>query len=151
MAQHEENPTINKQQEYENLQIRMKIIDMMQYALPLIEKWSVSHQKLLGNRIAECMEDMLELAAELQWAHSKKTPCKNLDMKNKALQDFVTAAYKLKYLKGSSSHAEWTRRSEEIGSMIGGYQKGIYEDVPKTTKGDGKTPLQNDKSRYRSR
>lgn len=143
MVQHEENPTVSEKQRYENLSIRMKIIDMMEYAMPLIEKWSVAHQKLLGDRIAECMEDMLELSNELEWAHSKKTPCKNLDMKNKALQDFVTLAYKLKYLKGSSSHAEWTRRSKEIGNMIGGYQKWIYEDIPDTKKTGRKPPVQN--------
>lgn len=60
----------------------------------------------------------------------RKRPHKNLDMKNKALQDFVTLAYRLKYLKGSSSHAEWTRRSKEIGSMLGGYKKWLYEDAP---------------------
>ncbi len=151
MGQSEENPTVTDQQEYENLQIRMKIMDMLDYSLALIERWSVPHQKLLGDRIAECMEDMLELANELQWAHSKKTPCKNLDMKNKALQDFITLAYKRKYLKGSSSHAEWTRRSKEIGSMIGGYQKWIYEDAPTSAKNGSKTPSQNNKSRYQSR
>ena len=51
-------------------------------------------------------------------------------MKNKALQDFITLAYALKYLKGSSSYDEWTRRSIEIGAMIGGYKKYIYEDTP---------------------
>lgn len=108
----------------------MKIIDMIEYALPLIEKWSVPHQKLLGDKMALCMEEMLELANELEWAYSKKTPHKNLDMKNKALQDFITLAYRMKYLKGSSSFSEWTRRSKEIGSMLGGYKKWLYEDAP---------------------
>ena len=150
MGQSKENPTVTEQQEYENLKIRMKIIDMMEYSLPLIERWKVAHQKLLGDRIAECMEDMLELANELQWAHSKKTPCKNLDMKNKALQDFITLAYRTGYLKGTSSHAEWTRRSEEIGSMIGGYQKWLYEDAPTNVKNGGRTPSKNN-GRYQSR
>ena len=148
MGQQEENPTVTRQQEEDNLGIRMKIIDMMEYSLPLIEGWSVPHQKLLGDRIAACMEDMLEIANELQWSYSKKTPCKNLDMKNKALQDYITLAYRAKYLKGSSSHAEWTRRSKEIGSMIGGYQKYLYEDAPAKSKNDGK-PSTN--TRYRSR
>lgn len=51
----------------------------------------------------------------------------------------------------SSSHAEWTRRSKEIGSMIGGYQKWIYEDAPTSAKNGGKTSSQNNKSRYQSR
>ena len=130
MAPTEKNETATGEQQVENLKIRMKIIDMIEYALPLIERWSVPHQKLLGDKIALCMEEMLELANELEWAYSKKTPHKNLDMKNKALQDFVTLAYRLKYLKGSSSHAEWTRRSKEIGSMLGGYKKWLLLRLP---------------------
>jgi len=125
---------MNKKQESENLQIRQKIWDMIAYALPLIERWSVAHQKLLGDDIAHCMNEMVELAAALQFEVNKKTPCKNLDMKNKALQDFITVAYQTKYLKGSKSYDEWTRRSKEIGAMIGGYKKWIYEDTPKNSK-----------------
>lgn len=125
---------ISKEQEDENLKIRQKIIDMIAYALPIIERWPVKHQKLLGDRMADCMSDMLELAAALQFEYSKKTPCKNLDMKNKALQDFITAAYTVRYLNGRSSYDEWTRRSKEIGSMIGGYKKWIYEDSPANKK-----------------
>lgn len=117
-------------QEAEDLQIRQKVLDMAAYAMPLIERWSVAHQKLLGDDIAHCMNEMVELAAALQFEQNKKTPCKNLDMKNKALQDFITLAYALKYLKGSSSYDEWTRRSKEIGAMIGGYKKYIYEETP---------------------
>lgn len=132
MEWQEINETVNGEQKTENLRIRMKIIDMIEYAMPLIERWSVPHQKLLGDRIAACMEDMLELANELELAYSKKTPHKNLDMKNKALQDYVTLAYRLKYLKGATSHAEWTRRSKEIGCMLGGYKKWLYDDTPST-------------------
>ena len=130
MALTEKNETATGEQQAENLKIRMKIIDMIEYALPLIEKWSVPHQKLLGNKMALCMEEMLELANELGVGVFKETPHKNLDMKNKALQDFITLAYRMKYLKGSSSFSEWTRRSKEIGSMLGGYKKWLYEDAP---------------------
>lgn len=121
---------MGREQTGENLKIRQKVQDMIVYAMPLIERWSVAHQKLLGDDIAHCMNEMVELAAALQFEQSKKTPCKNLDMKNKALQDYITLAYALKYLKGSSSYDEWTRRSKEIGAMIGGYKKYIYEDTP---------------------
>lgn len=134
MALAENNETTTGPQQTENLKLRMKIIDMIEYALPLIEKWSVPHQKLLGDKMALCMEEMLELANELEWACSKKTPHKNLDMKNKALQDFITLAYRMKYLKGTSSFSEWTRRSKEIGSMLGGYKKWLYEDAPAKSK-----------------
>lgn len=122
----ETNKPMPKPQENDNNIIRMKIIYMMEYAMPLLERWSTPHQKMLGNRIAECMEDMLELASELQWSYSKKTPHRNLDMKNHALQDYITLAYRLKYLKGAGAHSEWTKLSVEIGRLIGGYGKYLY-------------------------
>lgn len=151
MEWQEINETVNGEQKTENLRIRMKIIDMIEYAMPLIERWSVPHQKLLGDRIAACMEDMLEIANELELAYSKKTPHKNLDMKNKALQDYVTLAYRLKYLKGATSHAEWTRRSKEIGCMLGGYKKWLYDDTPSTAKSSGKQQTSSSKKSYQCR
>ena len=97
------------------------------------------------------VEDMLELANELELAYSKKTPHKNLDMKNKALQDYVTLAYRLKYLKGATSHAEWTRRSKEIGCMLGGYKKWLYDDTPSTAKSSGKQQTSSSKKSYQCR
>ena len=93
----------------------------------------------------------MELANELELAYSKKTPHKNLDMKNKALQDYVTLAYRLKYLKGATSHAEWTRRSKEIGCMLGGYKKWLYDDTPSTAKSGGKQQTSSSKKSYQCR
>ena len=45
----------------------------------------------------------------------------DFDRENKALQEFIKVAYDLNILKGLSSYKEWTRRSEEIGRMIGGF------------------------------
>jgi len=126
METEREDGIVTGQQEHENLAIRMKIIDMLEYALPLIERWSVPHQKMLGNKVAETMEEMLLLATEVQFSPSKKTALKKLDMLNHGLQDLILTAYKLKYLKGISSKNEWTKRSEEIGAMIGGYNRWLY-------------------------
>lgn len=133
-----ENQTVVGKQEHENLSIRMKIIDMMEYSLPLIERWSVPHQKLLGDKMSEVMEEMLLIASELQWAYSKKTPLKKLDYLNKGLQDLITVAFRCKYMKGVSSYHEWTRRSKEIGLMIGGYGKWVYEEAPQEEPKDNK-------------
>ena len=138
MQAEREDGNVTGEQEHEILTIRMKIIDMLEYALPLIERWSVPHQKLFGDKIADTMEEMLLLANEVQYSPSKKTALKRLDILNKGLQDFVTAAYRLKYLKGVSSRDEWTRRSKETGAMIGGYSKWLYDDAPR--KPSGKIP-----------
>jgi len=115
-----------ERKQYEDLKIRRKIIDMRKYALPLIKKWSVAEQKLLGNDIAALMFEMQTVACDLDQSYSPKTPLKKLDYLNLALKDNVTLAYELKYLKGDKSRNEWMRRSGEIGKMIGGLTKAVY-------------------------
>lgn len=110
--------------------VRGKIIDMMSYALPIVERWSVAHQKLLGNLMIEQMKDMLNLANKVEWSPSKKTALNELDYLNKGLHDLVQVAYESKYLKGPSTLHEWQRRSDEIGKMIGGWKAAIYGDQP---------------------
>ena len=114
--------------EYQAGATRQHIIDMMEYALPKIAKWSVAQQKLLGNKMADLMADMLIMANDLDRTRSPKTPLKKLDYMNGALQDFIELAYKLKYLQGVSSKNEWTRLSKEVGLSIGGYIKAVFEE-----------------------
>lgn len=135
----QEPDQVTKEQETEGFQILLKIEDLVVYALPLIEKWTVPHQKLLGDDMAHCMNRMLELASALQVAYYKKTPINELDEKNKALQGYVRAAYRLQYLKGKTSRAEWERRSAEIGRMVGEYKKWVY--------GEKKAPGKSGKSK----
>ncbi len=116
------------EQKTDGLVLTQRIRDMVVYALPLIEKWSIPHQKLLGDDIAHCMNTMLELASALEVSYTKKTLIGDLDKKNKALQSYIEVAYKLKYLNGNSSRCEWQRRSAEIGNLIGAYRKWVYEN-----------------------
>ena len=128
--------------EEEGLTILQKIEDMEIYALPLIERWSIAHQKLLGDDIAHCMNRMSQLTSALTVAYYKKTSISELDEMNKALQSHIRVAYRLGYLKGKSSRSEWEGRSAEIGRMIGKYKEWVY--------GDQKSSQQNKsaKSRY---
>ena len=89
--------------EEEGLTILQKIEDMEIYALPLIERWSIAHQKLLGDDIAHCMNRMSQLASALTVAYYKKTSISELDETNKALQSHIRVAYRLGYLKGKSA------------------------------------------------
>lgn len=46
MEWQEINETVNGEQKTENLRIRMKIIDMIEYAMPLIERWERTASKV---------------------------------------------------------------------------------------------------------
>ncbi|MDO4305971.1 MAG: four helix bundle protein [Eubacteriales bacterium] len=124
---------MSKEMEEEGFKILQKIEDMIVYALPLIEKWSIPHQKLLGDDIAHCMNQMSQLASALTVAYYKKTSISELDETNKALQSYIRVAYRLKYLKGTSSRNEWEGRSTEIGKMIGKYKEWVYGDNQKSS------------------
>ena len=141
MAEHRSD-NMTAEMEEEGLTILQKIEDMEVYALPLIERWSIAHQKLLGDDIAHCMNRMSQLASALTVAYYKKTSISELDEMNKALQSHIRVAYRLGYLKGKSSRSEWEGRSAEIGRMIGKYKEWVY--------GDQKSSQQNKsaKSRY---
>ena len=117
-----------KAREYQAGATRQHIIDMLDYALGRIEKWSVAQQKLLGNKMADLMEDMLIVANDLDRTKSPKTPLKKLDYMNGALQDMIELAYRKKYLKGATSKNEWLRLSQEVGKSIGGFMKAVYNE-----------------------
>ena len=97
--------------------------------MPLIERWRRTASKVTRRQNCSLHGRYVGTCKRVGIGLLKKTPHKNLDMKNKALQDYVTLAYRLKYLKGATSHAEWTRRSKEIGCMLGGYKKWLYDDT----------------------
>ena len=128
---------VSKEMEEEGFRILQKVEDMEVYALPLITRWSVPHQKLLGDDIAHCMNRMSELAAALTVAYYKKTSISELDELNKGLQSHIRVAYRLKYLKGHSSLNEWEGRSTEIGRMIGKYKEWVYGGDQKTAQSKG--------------
>lgn len=137
----------------ECLYILQKIEDMFSYSYPLLERWSVREMRAIGNRIFDCMNDMLEYATSIRFGFYKKTDISALDKRNHQLQTYIKVAYEVKALKGLSGYKEWTRRSEEIGKMIGGFINAVYDGNP----ANGNTANQKQKhqksggSRYYSR
>lgn len=126
----------------ECLYILQKIEDMIVYATPIMERWSIRDMRSIGNRISDCMNDMSEYATSIRYGFFKKTDISALDKRNHHLQTNIKVAYKTRILKGLSSYKEWTRRSEEIGSMIGGFIKSVYD----TNSADSNTAVQKQKS-----
>lgn len=105
----------------DSFQILQKVEDMIDYAYPLIKKWSVADKYAIGNDLMDCMKKLLRLSVDIREKYYKKTTLGDFDRENKTLQEFIKVAYDLNILKGLSSYKEWNRRSEEIGRMIGGF------------------------------
>lgn len=124
----EQRSNTNKDMKTEGLTLQLKIEDLAVYALPLIERWSIAHQKLFGDDFAHCILKMSELVSALTVAYYKKTTISELDQLNKALQSYIRIAFRLGYLKGIKFRNELERRSAEIGAMIGKYKEWVYKD-----------------------
>lgn len=124
----EQRSNKNKDMKTEGLTLQLKIEDLAVYTLPLIERWSIAHQKLFGDDFAHCILKMSELVSALTVAYYKKTTISELDQLNKALQSYIRISYRLGYLKGIKSRNELERRSAEIGAMIGKYKEWVYKD-----------------------
>ena len=86
----------------DSFQILQKVEDMIDYAYPLIKRWSVADKYAIGNDLMDCMKKLLRLSVDIREKYYKKTTLGDFDRENKTLQEF-------------------TRRSEEIGRMIGGF------------------------------
>lgn len=112
----------------QNFTLRLKIIDMEVYGLNLISGWTVKDQKMLGDYMANLMHEMVYYANELQFSWQKKSPLKELDMRNHALSDLIQVAFKAGCLRGTNNLTEWSRQTAEIGRLIGGYYKYVYPD-----------------------
>ena len=130
--------------------ILQKIQDMRQYAYPIMMRWSVAEKYAIGNDMMHCMNELLELAVAVRWKHFKKTTLTDLDIKNKTLQVYIKDAFELKILKGISSYKEWTRRSEEIGKLIGGYIQTINGAAAGNTANQQQGTFRSSRGRYYS-
>lgn len=138
----DENQNTQKLNDGDCLLILQKIEDMIAYSYPIMERWSVREMRAIGNRIFDCMNDMTEYATSVRYGFYKKTDISALDKRNHHLQTYIKVAYKVRALKGLSSYKEWTRRSEEIGKMIGGFINSVYDG----NSANGNTANQGQKS-----
>ena len=134
--------------ENDTLIILQKIQDMRLYAYPIMMRWSVAEKYAIGNDMMHCMNELLELAVAVRWKHFKKTTLTDLDIKNKTLQVYIKDAFELKILKGISSYKEWTRRSEEIGKLIGGYIQTVNGTAAGNTANQQQKASRSSRGRY---
>ena len=67
-------------------------------------------------------------------------------------QDFAGVyqdAFELKILKGISSYKEWTRRSQEIGKLIGGYIQTVNGTAAGNTANQQQKASRSSRGRYK--
>lgn len=107
-----------------------KIDDMIQYARPIVERWPSFHKRSLGVDIMQEMYTMLRLVTKARLRYMNKSTLADLDTSKAVLDVFVKQANsiiftdrsgKTRRLLTDQSYGEWSKRIDEIGSLIGGW------------------------------
>lgn len=111
-----------------------KIEDMIFYARPIIQRWPPFHKYTLGEEIAREMYTMLRLATKARLRYMNKSTLADLDTSKAILDAFLRQANntvftdrngKERRLLSDHSFGEWSRQTEEIGRLIGGWIKAV--------------------------
>ena len=126
--------------------LKEKIREMIQYGLPLVDKFPRRNRKL-ADIMRDSMLEMYRLATRLERKYYKKTTIEDLDIELAVLKEFVIIASDKDFYRGTrtagpdqgaaqdqkakgfapplSMHERevWSRYNKEIGSMIGWYKK----------------------------
>ena len=134
--------------------LKEKIREMIQYGLPLVDKFPRRNRKL-ADIMRDSMLEMYRLATRLERKYYKKTTIEDLDVELAVLKEFVTIASDKDFYRGTRASGPdqqsqdqkakgyappltmherevWSRYNKEIGNMIGGYKKAFEnKSLPK--------------------
>lgn len=136
--------------------LKEKIREMIQYGLPLVDKFPRRNRKL-ADIMRDSMLEMYRLATRLERKYYKKTTIEDLDVELAVLKEFVIIASDKDFYRATrngstgekliaetcaskgfapplSMHERdvWSRYNKEIGNMIGGYKKAFEnKSLPK--------------------
>ncbi len=127
--------------------LKEKIREMIQYGLPLVDRFPRRNRKL-ADIMRDSMLEMYRLATRLERKYYKKTTIEDLDVELAVLKEFVIIASDKDFYRGTrmagpnqgqpaqdqkakgfapplTMHERdvWSRYNKEIGNMIGGYKK----------------------------
>lgn len=125
--------------------LKEKIREMIQYGLPLVDKFPRRNRKL-ADIMRDSTLEMYRLATRLERKYYKKTTIEDLDVELAVLKEFVTIASDKDFYRGTRASGPdqqsqdqkakgyappltmherevWSRYNKEIGNMIGGYKK----------------------------
>ena len=127
--------------------LKEKIREMIQYGLPLVDKFPRRNRKL-ADIMRDSMLEMYRLATRLERKYYKKTTIEDLDVELAVLKEFVIIASDKDFYRGTRAAGPdqkmtaqeqkakgfappltmherdvWSRYNKEIGNMIGGYKK----------------------------
>lgn len=117
----------------EDFMMKNKIYEMILYGSPALEQFPKADKYTLGKDIRQTMYNILRLVIMLENKHYKKTTLGELDTELDVLRHFVRMAADANLHQNKKpclsfrKYEIWSRKIDEIGRMIGGYQKSLKE------------------------
>ena len=108
----------------EDLQIRLKVEEMIKYAYAPLRNFPKSERHVLSAEIRKSMYTLLRLVVIVNRRYHKKTTMQDLDAELDLLRSQVRLAKDLGFLP-FRQYEIWARHLAEIGRMVGGWMKWI--------------------------
>lgn len=110
--------------------LKEKVVEMIAYALPVVNQFGRRHRKI-ADTLKDSMMETLHLAVRLEKKYYKKTTMEEMDIELQVLRDFIVIASDARlYPKGPPpltlhQREVWSRYNDVIGRLIGGYRKSL--------------------------
>lgn len=110
----------------EELKILQKTYDMIQYGYICLRQFPKTEKHTFVAEIKHCMLSMLKLMIQANRRYYKKTTIQDLDVELDTLRYYARLAKDLGFLP-FKKYENWSMMLNEIGRMIGGWQKSIKQ------------------------
>lgn len=110
----------------EELKILQKCYDMIQYGYVCLRQYPKSEKHTLAAETKHSMLELLRLIIRANRRYFKKTTIQDLDIELDTLRYYIRLAQDLEFLP-FRKYENWSAMLNELGRMIGGWQKSVKE------------------------
>lgn len=129
----ESQNTAYGQRDRPEFKIKEKIYEMIRYGAPALLQFPKTERYELAGRIRTSIYKLLEYAVRVERRYYKKTTIEEMDIELDVLRHLIRLAADRKLYPNSAPclpfkrYEHWAKLLDEIGRMIGGYQKAVRQ------------------------
>ena len=114
----------------EDLQIMLKVEQMIQYGYAALRQFPKSEKHVLSAEIRQCMYTILRLVIVCNRRYYKKTTMQDLDAELDLLRSLVRLSHDLEFLP-FKQYEVWSRHTTEIGNYLGKWMQWMKHEAAK--------------------
>ncbi|MCH8500256.1 MAG: diversity-generating retroelement protein Avd [Marinobacter sp.] len=124
----------------EDLQIRLKVEEMIRYGYAALRQFPKSEKHVLSAEIRQCMYSILRLVIVCNRRYYKKTTMQDLDSELDLLRSLVRLSKELGFLP-FKQYEVWSRHNDQIGCYLGKWMRWMKQEAVRrqaASKGQGR-------------